>query len=58
MRSLVLAIALFFSYSAALQDQPKTMHKIIVQLDAPDLPQNSFARKPKVIFAPAPAIAG
>lgn len=50
MRTFILGLVLFFGYSASLEDTPKTMNKIVVQLDAPDLPQDSFARKPKVIY--------
>jgi hypothetical protein len=35
---------------ALAQDAPKTMNRITVQLDGPEVPQNSFARKPKTIY--------
>jgi hypothetical protein len=35
---------------AMAQDAPKTMNRITVQLDGPEIPQDSFARKPKTIY--------
>ena len=32
------------------QDAPKTMSRITVQLDGSEVPQNSYARKPKTIY--------
>lgn len=43
-------VALLFTSLTLGQDAPKTMTKITVQLDSPDLPQDSFARKPKTIY--------
>ena len=42
---------IFLLASLALaQDVPKTMTKITVQLDGTEVPQDSFARKPKTIY--------
>jgi hypothetical protein len=35
---------------ALAQDSPKTMNRITVQLDGPEVRQNSFARKPTTIY--------
>jgi len=43
----------FFLFLASLvlaQDAPKTMSKITVQLDSPEVPQDSYARKPKTMY--------
>jgi hypothetical protein len=35
---------------ALAQDAPKRMNRITVQLDSPEIPQDSFTRKPKTIY--------
>jgi hypothetical protein len=45
-----LRLALLVVLLTQPQDTPKTMTKITVQLDGPEVPQNSFARKPKTIY--------
>jgi hypothetical protein len=42
--------ALVLTSLALAQDAPKTMTKITVQLDGTEVPQDSFARKPKTIY--------
>lgn len=46
----VIAVVSLFPLLGVAQDAPKTMTKIVVQADGPDLPQDSFARKPKTIY--------
>jgi hypothetical protein len=41
---------------AMAQDAPKTMNRITVQLDGPEIPQDSFVRKPKPSTERAAAI--
>ena len=45
-----LCFALLLSSLVLAQDAPRTMSRITVQLDGPEIPQNSFARKPKTIY--------
>lgn len=49
MRKLFVILALLAA-SSFPQDSPQTMLKIQVQLQSPDIPQSSFATKPKVIY--------
>ena len=41
---------LFLAPLTLAQDIPKTMNRITVQLDGPEVTQNSFVRKPKTIY--------
>lgn len=50
MRTFLVTFALLFASAGSAQDSPKTMTKIVVQLDSPGLPADSFARKPKSIY--------
>lgn len=50
MRNLLLIFILLFTATALAQDSPKVMKKIIVQLDAPDIPQDAFIRKANVFY--------
>jgi hypothetical protein len=45
-----LGFTLLLASLALAQDAPKTMNRITVQLDGSEVPQNSFARKPKTIY--------
>ena len=45
-----LCFTLLLASMALAQEAPKTMNRITVQLDGPEVPQNSFARKPKTIY--------
>ncbi len=45
-----LCLALLLASFALAQDTPKSMSKITVQLDGSEIPQDSFARKPKTIY--------
>lgn len=45
-----LGFALFLVSLAFAQDAPKTMHRIVVQLDGSEVPQNSLLRKPRTIY--------
>jgi hypothetical protein len=45
-----LYLAVFLAPLVFAQDVPKTMTKITVQLDGPEVPQDSFARKPKTMY--------
>jgi len=45
-----LCFALLLASLALAQDAPKTMNRITVQLDGSEVPQDSFARKPKTIY--------
>lgn len=45
-----LGLTLLLASLVAAQDAPKAMNRIVVQLDSPDLPQNSPARKPRTIY--------
>ena len=45
-----LCFALVLASLALAQDAPKTMNKITVQLDGPEVPANSFARSPRTIY--------
>src|SRR3974390_1103250 len=45
-----LCFSLLIASLALAQDAPKTMSKSTVQLDGTEVPQDSFARKPKTIY--------
>jgi hypothetical protein len=45
-----LCFALLLAALAFAQDAPKTMSKITVQLDGSEVPQNSFAGKPRTMY--------
>jgi hypothetical protein len=45
-----LGLTLLLASLAAAQDAPKTMNRIVVQLDGPEVPQNSPARKPRTMY--------
>lgn len=50
MRNLLLVFTLLFTATALAEDSPKVMTKVVVQFDSPDVPQDAFIRKPKVIY--------
>ena len=45
-----LGFTLLLASLVLVQDTPKTMNRITVQLDGSEVPQDSFARKPKTIY--------
>ncbi len=45
-----LFFALLLPSLVLAQDAPRTMSRITVQLDGPEVPQNRFAREPKTIY--------
>jgi hypothetical protein len=50
MRNLLLLFTLLFTAAALAQDSPKLMTKVVVQFDAPEISQDAFIRKPKVMY--------
>ena len=50
MRKFTLAALLILSCHVVADDTPKSMTKMVVQMDGPDIPQDSFTRKPKTIY--------
>lgn len=46
----IMAASFLLCGLGAFSQQPKTMTKVVVQLDSPDVPKDSFAAKPKAMY--------